>query len=165
MRRSALGAALGLFLLSGIACDEMASGSGKFAFDSPPGWTKQPFGGLKHDVVMGPAANGFTPNINIVEERFRGSIDAYVQGSIDSMNRMLQNAQILAQSEFTTTDGLEGRRMTIENDQFGHRLRQTFYFFEQGSQKFVVTCSALAEGGEELDPVFETSMKTFHFEP
>src|SRR5262249_42430659 len=42
-------------------------------------------------------------------------------------------------------------------------LRQNFYFFDKGKTKFVVTCTALAEGGEKLDPVFEGSRKTFRF--
>jgi len=33
-----------------------------------------------------------------------------------------------------------------------------------GGTKFTITCTALAEGGEKLDPIFETCMKTFRFD-
>ncbi len=52
--------------------------------------------------------------------------------------------------------------MVIQSDQNGTLLRQAFYFFAgTGDNKFVVTCSALASGGEEIDEVFEASLKTF----
>jgi len=40
-------------------------------------------------------------------------------------------------------------------------LRQTFFFIGSGKRKYVVTCTALADGGEEFDAVFSESIKTF----
>src|SRR5439155_16416633 len=63
--------------------------------------------------------------------------------------------------EFITAAGIECLRVKFENEQNGFTFRQTQYFFANGNSKLVVTCTALAKGGESLDPVFEASMKTF----
>jgi hypothetical protein len=172
-----IGAALVVLLtFLGAACDRRAStdpaGDARphaetpvaFSFDPPAGWVFRPFPGLKHQVAVGPAASGFAPNINVVEEPFGGTLDAYVNGNLASMQRLFKEFHLLQRDDFRTAEGLEGARLIAENTQNGKRLRQTFYLFGKGDRKFVVTCSALAEGGDELDPVFEASMKTFRFD-
>jgi hypothetical protein len=52
--------------------------------------------------------------------------------------------------------------VVTENQINGVWLRQTFYFFQNGPNMLVVTCSAEANtAGEALDPLFRASLRTF----
>lgn len=135
-----------------------------FSFVPPPGWEVRPFPGLKFRAAVGPPAAGFAPNINIIDDVNPLPLDDYVQANLNGLRQMTQNFRLVRQEAFKTAEGLEGGRLIGENDQQGRRLRQTSYFFARGGTKYVVTCSALAEGGEQFDPVFEATMKTFRFD-
>jgi hypothetical protein len=145
----------------GLRHEETAGG---FSFVPPKGWTIREFPGLKFKIAAGPAAAGFAPNINVVDESFGGSLAEYVKLNLDTLPKVFQKSRVVNQGAFKTNAGLEGARAITENEQNGKLLRQTFYFFPRGDRQFVVTCSVLAEGGEKLDAVFEASMKTFRFD-
>ncbi len=72
--------------------------------------------------------------------------------------------RLLQKAPFSTAEGLAGVKLVTENEQQTRRLRQSFFFFGNGERKFVITGSAPVDGGEALDPVFDTCMKTFRFE-
>ena len=136
--------------------------AGGFSFCPPQGWTIQSFPGLKYSIAAGPAANGFAPNINVVDETADASLAAYVDASKKMLSKAFKGYKELSKREFKTTSGLKGTRMVIQSDQNGTPIRQAFYFFAgTGDKKFVVTCSALASAGEQFDEVFEASLKTF----
>jgi hypothetical protein len=138
--------------------------AGGFSFVPPDGWNIRPVPGLKFRAAVGPAAAGFAPNINVVDESFRGPLDTYVQGNLASMRQAFQQFRLLRREEFEAAGGLPGARVVSENEVNGRALRQTYYFFARGDTKFVITCTALAEGGDKLDPVFEASLRTFRFD-
>jgi len=136
--------------------------AGGFSFCPPQGWTVRNLPGLKYSIVAGPASKGFAPNINVVDETAGMSLTAYVDANKKMLSKAFKSYKELGKREFKTTSGLKGTRLVIQSDQNGTLLRQAFYFFAgTGDNKFVVTCSALASGGEEIDEVFEASLKTF----
>jgi hypothetical protein len=97
-----------------------------------------------------------------VDEAADASLSAYVDASKKMLSKAFKGYKELGKREFKTTSGLKGARLLIQSDQNGTQIRQAFYFFAgTGDRKFVVTCSALASGGEEIDEVFEASLKTF----
>jgi hypothetical protein len=132
-----------------------------FSFDPPEGWEVRSSPGLKFKVVIGPKGAGFAPNINVVDDSHNGSLSAYVEATLAALPKILKRFRLLQRDDFVTTDGVNGARLIIENEQLGKVLRQSFYVFPKGSTMFVVTCSALSDGGADLDSVFEASMKTF----
>jgi hypothetical protein len=138
--------------------------AGGFSFVVPEAWNARDFPGRKFKLIFGPSEAGFASNINVVDEAFDDSLDAYVKATTDVLPRVLKEYRLVKQDEFKTTTGVAGARLIVENEQGGKLLRQTFYIFGAPKTMFVVTCSTLAEGGEKLDAVFETSMKTFRFE-
>lgn len=139
------------------------SPNGNFTFDFPSGWQEKTIPGLKTKAVVGPASKGFAPNINIVSEEYKGTLDAYAKLSFEQLFNVMPGFNLLKQSKFKTKDGLEGIRMITESQPGGKNLRQTFYLFDNGGKKYVVTCTALADDGDKLDSAFDTSMKTFKF--
>ena len=117
--------------------------------------------GIKYRISAGPPAKRFAPNINVVDETFRGSLTAYVDGNMTGIENQLRDLKILAREDFKTNDNEAMVKVVIENKQQGRMLRQTFYFVGSGRRKYVITCTALADGGAKLDPVFEESVATF----
>jgi hypothetical protein len=137
---------------------------GGFSFVPPDGWPIQTMPGVKFKVATGPAANGFAPNINIVDEPFNGSLDAYAQANLATLQRVLKQFRLLKEDKFTTAKGMRSLRMAVEHEFQGKPLHQTFYFFSNGAAKIVVTCSALPQDSDRLARVFETAMRTFRFD-
>jgi hypothetical protein len=156
-------------------CDRKAPGAGQpprsfheqaggFSYDPPKDWQIMDFAGMKYRISHGPAANGFAANINVVEEKFSGSLNKYVDLNLDSMKNLLPEMTILKREDFQTEDRAEAIRLITQNKQQGRMLRQTFYFFSNSSRKYVVTCTALADKGDGLDTAFADSMRTFRFD-
>jgi hypothetical protein len=139
--------------------------TGGYSFCPPKDWEIKEMPGLKYKLAFGKAAGGFAPNVNVVDEAFDGSVDEYVKTSLETVSKVFKGFKKLGQSNFKSDSGVKGIRLQTESEQGALRLRQTFFFFEgKGKNKFVVTCSALAENGQKLDSVFEDSMKTFALE-
>ncbi len=136
--------------------------AGGFSLQAPKGWQFREFPGMKYQIAAGPTSNSFTPNLNVVDEMYGGSLKSYVDESTKTLKRIFVEFKLIKRDPFVTKSGLRGERMVTTSLQQKYALRQTFYVFPGAKGKyFVVTCSALAAGGEALDAVFEESMKTF----
>jgi len=148
--------------------ERYAAPDGMFSFSSPNGWVWREIPGRKYKVAFGELVGDFAPNINVVDEAFSGTLDAYVDGSLKILpvgyeKLGYKNFKVLSRGVFTTTSGQAGVRIVFESEINGRALRQTQFFFDgKDGRKLVVTCTTLAPGGEELDSVFEKSLKTFH---
>jgi hypothetical protein len=106
----------------------------------------------------------FAANINVIGESYAGSLDAYVKANVNSLKQAIKGLKIVKQDDLKTADGLAVKRVIAEDQQNGKELRQVFYFFGQGANKFVATCSTAREAGTTRDADFEKAMKTFRFE-
>jgi len=135
--------------------------AGGFSYDPPSRWQIAEFPGLKYRISHGPRANEFAPNINVIDEAFAGTLAAYVDLNLKNMGKVFAKMKILSREDFNTEDNQPVARILTENEQQGRMLRQTFFFIGSGKRKYVVTCTALADGGEEFDAVFSESIKTF----
>jgi len=139
-------------------------GKGGFSFAPPKDWEFRDFPGMKYQIAFGPAADGFAPNINVVEENSQGTLDAYVEASEATLAKIFQKYKKISLAEFKLDGGAAAMKLVTTNEQQGKTLRQTFYLIDANDKKFVVTCTALAEGGEKLDAAFDASIKTFKLE-
>jgi len=135
--------------------------AGGFSYDPPQGWRVLEFGGLKYRISAGPSENDFAPNINVVDERFSGSLPEYVDLNLQTLKKTFVDFKLIKREDFQTGDGLAAVRLVCEDTQQKKRLRQTFCFFGNSNRKYVATCTAVADGGEKLDDLFAQSMKTF----
>lgn len=134
---------------------------GGFSFDPPPGWQVSSMPGAAYRVCLGPEERQFTPNINVVRETFVGSLDEYVAANLRSLEQQHAAMNLLRRENFRTRDGERGVRLIMDNDWGGRLLRQTFFVFASGTRHYIVTCTALADGGDALDQVFADSIATF----
>ncbi|GEM_PF-2526170 len=133
-----------------------------FTMQAPKNWQFRELPGLKYKGVFGPTANSFTPNIIVLDEAYDGSLKSYVDANAKALEKHFVQFALIKRDAFVTTSGLKGERMVTTSLQQKSLLRQTFYVFPGAKGKyFVVTCSALAAGGESLDAIFEESITTF----
>jgi hypothetical protein len=138
--------------------------AGGFSFIPPKDWEVRDFPGLKYKIVTAPLKAGFTSNINVVEEQSKGALEDYVKANITALEKVFKKCKIISHQPFKTESGLESARVVAEAEQGEKMLRYVFYFFSRDDTKFVVTCTTLADGGEKLDPVLDSSLKSFRFE-
>jgi hypothetical protein len=139
--------------------------AGGFALCAPQGWAFRAFPGMKYKVALGPALDGFSANLNLVDEGFGGDLEHYVAANLATMRRVLTGFQILGQGAFTTDQKLEGYRVVTTSLQQDRQLRQIFYFLPAGRDRyFVVTGSALAahhDAHDAQDAAFDESVRSF----
>lgn len=142
--------------------DRHSEKAGSFSLQAPKGWKFREFPGMKYQIAFGPASNSFSPNINVVDEAYDAPLKGYVDANLNTLKKMFEQFTLIKRDAFVTTRGMKGERLVVTSLQQKNLLRQTFYFLPGVNGKyFVVTCSALAAGGEALDSVFEESIKTF----
>lgn len=140
------------------------------SFNIPTGWTIEEIPGQNHKVIVGPAENDYTPNMNVVTAYFTGSLDDYVAANLRILPKVYasagrRNFEVLNQSDFFTRNKQRAVKVVTQFEMNGRLLRQTGYFFQgpRGTM-LLVACSVLSEGGEAFDKVFEESMMTFNSE-
>ena len=133
-----------------------------FSYTAPAGWQVRTFPGLKFKIAIAAPKNGFSLNINVVDEKYAGSLKEYVKGALRTMAAMFAEYKLIGQSDFATSSGLKGVRLVSQSRQQKILARATVYIFPgKGTTKLIVTCSSLAEDGASHDAVFESVMKTF----
>jgi hypothetical protein len=76
--------------------------SGAFSFDPPSGWKTVQIPGLKYRLACGPAENKFTPNINVVDEMFSGSLADYVEANLKDMKQSFVNFNLIHRDRKST---------------------------------------------------------------
>jgi hypothetical protein len=135
---------------------------GVFSYMAPEGWVTAEMAGLKYRVALGSPVNGIAPNINIVDEEHKGTIDEYLKINLSVLEKSFEEFKNLGQSAFTTTSSVKGVKVITQAKQQGRLLRQVFFLLRgKGDRKFVVTFTASAEEGNKYDAIVEKAIKTF----
>lgn len=139
--------------------------SGNFSFVPPSGWQLGDLPGMKYKVAFGTFSDDFTPNINVIDEVYDGSLDNYVELNLGVMQRVSPEFKLISQQEFVNNTGAKAVKLVTDNSLFGRQLRQTFYLFESGQTKYVATCTRLIGSKQAaVDTQCEESMRTFRIE-
>ena len=137
---------------------------GGFSYIPPAGWELIDASGAEYKIAVGPEQGDFRPNLVVVDEPFDGSLDEYVSTSIANMGDFFEGSQLISQDEFAPQDGPAGVRFVVENAQGGRLLRHSFYCFDAGARKFVLTGTQLAGASVSLEPTFDAAARTFRLE-
>ena len=124
--------------------------TGGFSFQAPKGWQLREFPGMKYRIALGPAANSFSPNINIVDEAFSGPLKSYVDANRSTLERMSIQLTVLKREPFATASGMKGERMVITSLQQTSLLRQTFYFLPSATAVSLRTPASISTSGSGL---------------
>ena len=136
---------------------------GIFVYQAPPDWEVKESPMSKYKVAMGPAKNGFAPNINVVTESYDGTLENYVEINKTAIKNsaMFSNVTFVSQAAFEGANGVKGIRLVTTDTLSKMNLQQIFYFFTGSKSKIVVTASSSADTGDQYAPIFDASLKTF----
>ena len=136
--------------------------AGGFSYVPPPGWKIRTFPGAKYKISYATPAQGFAPNLNVVDETAAVGLSDYVRVSMTHMNMAYSQFHVLSQGAFRTSSGLSGIRVMSQGTINGKAVRQIFYVFPApSSRKIIVTASWLASDGNKYTQATDSAMKTF----
>ena len=139
--------------------------TGGFSYIPPEKWKVVEFPGLKYKVVTGPSHEGFATNINVLDETSPAALNDYVQTNLGTMKKIFKKFQLVSKPEkVKTSSSLTGMKFTIVSEQKDRLLRQSFYMFEKGKMKYIITTSTHAGNEHIFDKTFDDFVKTFRFE-
>ncbi|MDE1172011.1 MAG: hypothetical protein PW734_12530 [Verrucomicrobium sp.] len=150
-----------LLLAASAQAQVVANPNVGFAYTAPPGWSIRQLPGISNPVALGPVADKFSPNINVVDEAFAGSLEEYVAKNKQAFKQTFPDASGWKESSFSNDSGLKGVKAAVRDTQENRKLRQIFYFFsgKQG-RMIVVTCTALVDDDASL-ALFDKVLQTF----
>jgi hypothetical protein len=139
---------------------------GEFSFVPPENWVMREVPGFKYQFAFGERVNDFTLNMNFVDGPAPSTLDEFVAGNIQALQKTATDEgtplKIVSQTQFTTDSKRSGAKVVTETEYNKNPIRQTFYFFEgKGDNKFVITCSVPAAGGEDYEKKCDSSIRTF----
>ncbi len=135
---------------------------GTFSFTMLEGWEEMRIG-LEYPALKGPMAGGFDLNLVFIQEEAAFPMAFYsalIQGSIEEN---FQEVTQVSEDFLVTAEGKDYFRWVMTHKQQGKTFRQTFYFYESGDWKLIITYSRLNNAGEEYDDLIDEVMQTVEF--
>lgn len=128
----------------------------------PEGWQSKPGPQPGVTMIVAPQESGLSSNMVTTVETFAGSLTDYVDANKKALQTSVPDAKLLSEAEFVTNGKMTGHKVKLQNKTKDIELAQTMYFFEDtNGRKIIVTCTAPAKFGSDLDPLFDDCMKTF----
>tara|TARA_R110002072_G_scaffold101524_6_gene223544 strand:+ start:8176 stop:8736 length:561 start_codon:yes stop_codon:yes gene_type:complete len=162
----------GLILMVLVACSSAGpvdpnrhvSENGSCSFVVPDGWRLEKVPGIDVEFLLYEAQDGFTPNINFVEEPYPGSLRSYVEANLTGMTEGIPKFAIVEQKPFTLNSGAEAQKVVSRSVQQGAALEQHSFLVDAGKRKFVITCSRLQSDARDLTGTFDGLARSFQAE-
>jgi len=128
----------------------------------PQGWGRKAGPQPGVTMIVAPKESGFASNMVTTVEPFDGSLRAYTDANIKSIQANVPGAKILSDTEFVTDSKMSGYKLKLQNKVKNIALAQTMYLFDGPSgKKIIVTCTTPSERAPQLEPLLDECMKTF----
>jgi hypothetical protein len=130
------------------------SPDGDFSVVLPEGWSDgaDRLSGAALTGYLGPIANGFATNVNVVREPVGGmDVAAYYQATLASVRAAVPVTEVSAATS-REVDGDEALEYSFKDEQAGRTLRQRQTLVVHDGNGYVITYTALA-------PAYETSRR------
>jgi len=135
---------------------------GGFTYLIPDYWLVGKIDGMDYQMVRDRAANGFSPNVNFLQEKNNYRFEEYYKINIKQLVDYLTDYKEILSDVFATDSGLKGKRHICSNKQVGKNLVQVYYFFEKKDKtKIIITGSALLDDKDKYLPIFDSIAKSF----
>lgn len=126
----------------------------------PRGWTEKqtPQGGT---MFVAPKESGYSANLQVFSEPFAHTLREYVDANISAVKGAAPGAKFVSDAPFTADSGSPAFKTTFSNKVEELDLAQAMYFFDgPAGRKILVTTTAQAKHGAELEPLFDACVKT-----
>ncbi len=137
------------------------SDEGGFSFRIPEGWQTKPAARPGMTMIVAPQESGYSANMTVSIESFDGTVRDYADANKTSVVGTFPDAVVLSDTAFVPATNAASYKVTFQNRMKDVDLRQLMYFFAgPAGKKIVVTTTATAAQGPELEPLFDGCMKT-----
>jgi len=130
--------ALLLETVSAYAQNTISDTTDGFALTLPKRWRLATVPGFKFTVAITTPTQNFAPNINVVDEEFKGSIFEYAKWSRKSMTRVFPDDKVVSHTTFQTKSGVHVERYISEHKGNGTLLRFLQYYLPSKRGKMLV---------------------------
>lgn len=121
----------------------------------PSSWTLGKVPGFSNDFGFGPVHNEFGTNVNIVAEKFAGTLPQYVKANMKSLKMVMKGFRLVSREDLKATSGIALTKLVSDTNMM-QPLRQVFYLGKgQSGYYFVITCSVDPSASNQLEPIFE----------
>ncbi len=152
-----------IFSISLFSQENYTDNNKDISFIMSENWQCMKYDKLKYKLVVGERVANFTQNIVINSEEFEGSMEEYIAYSIENLKIYLPDIKIKKNELFENDSNIPAWKLICENDYQVEKLRQYYYFFKNDNTFFVCVASVLQSSSEEIEVLFDESMKTFSF--
>ncbi len=136
-----------------------------FTFVLPDGWQCVKYNNTKYNLAIGEKINNLIQTIVISSEEFKGSMQEYLEYSIDNLKQYLPQMIFVKSGDFINEARIEAWKLVTKNNYEDELLRQYYYIFKREEMFFACVASVSQESSEEIEDVFDASMYTFKFLP
>ena len=126
----------------------------------PTGWEQKPSpgGGV---MFVAPKTSGYSANFIILSQPWAKSLNDYADGNIAGVKSAVPSAEMGVKAPFTLDSAAESVKVSLKSKNNALELGQSMYFFEgRPGQKIVITSTAPLNQHAELEPLFDSCMKT-----
>ena len=128
----------------------------------PAGWENKPAQAGVATMFVAPTTSGLNSNMVTTIEPYDGTLTDYIAANKQAVGAAAPDAKFLTDTEFATDAKVNAHKVKLQNKMKEIDLAQTMYFFEgTNGRKIIVTCTAPAKQGGDLEPLFDDCMKTF----
>jgi hypothetical protein len=112
-------------------------------------------------VYIGPTINQSTPNLQMLSEAMVGTLEEYVQMSMQQMKSSFKQFALLEEAAFTTDQGMVGKRVIIQFQGTTHRMKLHYYYLPQSEKVAFIMCGSMSEVyGDSLTPLFDATARS-----
>jgi len=161
---------LGLFLLLSAVAPQaswaatLASSEAKVEVTLPAGWTLGKVPGLANELGFGPEVDGFRTNVNIVAEKFAGTLPQYKEANLKTLQTVMKGFRLVSQQDLKSDSGIALAQLVSDSNMV-QPLRQVFYLGQgKDGYYFVVACSVVPQAAEKMQSVFDQIAKSVAYQ-
>jgi hypothetical protein len=143
--------------------DVYKESNASFTMSMPSGWQTID-ANQKYLMIIGPAENGFSPNIGFADEAYIGSLSDYIDNLVSVLKQFYTGLVVINRGNFSTNSGLQGAYVIIQGRMGQISVRQKIYVFPGLKTDEIITIAGSApSGNERFDSIFDECVKTFRW--
>ena len=137
---------------------------GGFSYVPPAGWKVQRASSFKYQIVIGPASNGFTPNMNFLIEDSNMPFQEYVDLSKANIPKLLPNSVVKSSAAFDLKSGSSAAKIIWDTNINQNNIRINSYLVDGKTRKFVITCGRALTQPTSIDVECDQAASSFRIE-
>lgn len=137
---------------------------GDYSFLVPGGWELRDLPGFQFKIAAEPGTEDFAANLNVVSEKFGGSLADYVAANRANVERIFEDCVLTESEVFRFDSGAEGTRFRGAHVMQGRTLEQSWYVLPDDGRYLIMTGTRLATQDPALDAIFDAAARSLRVE-